>query len=185
MKRFAGIGVLVAVALIAIAYTAPTPPKTTKKQPTTQTPAQKRRKMLAPRDTTFTVPYKTDEGRVAIKATGEVLDLFCYLDRGFSGEVHRDCAYRCIHGGEPMGLLTRDGKVYLLCIDHWYAMDRKNQTYWRSYEETKEYAGLQVTITGFLVKRKGIPGIEVRGVSLRNEFAAPPPDSIGRNLRVP
>jgi hypothetical protein len=184
MKRIAGIGILAVVALIAIAYTAPTPSKTTKKPPATQTPAQRRRKMMAPGDTTFMTPFKAPEGAIFIKVTGEVLDLFCYLDRGFSGEVHRDCAYRCIHGGEPMGILSRDGKVYLLMVDHWYAMDRRNQSYWRQYEQTKEYAGLMVTISGRLIKRKGISAIEVLDVKLTDEYA-PPPDSIGKNLRVP
>ncbi len=183
MKRIAGFGILALVALIAIAYTAPTP--TTKKKPAAQTPAQKRRAILAPSDTTFMVPYMSDEGRTAIKATGEILDLFCYLDRGFSGEVHRECAYKCIHGGEPMGLLTRDGKLYVLCMDHWYAMDRRNQTYWRAYDQIKEWAALQVTISGFLVQRKGVKGIEVREAKLVNEFAPAPPDSVGGKLRIP
>jgi hypothetical protein len=184
MKRIAGIGILAVVALIVIAYTAPTPFKTTKKPTSKETPAQKRRRLMAPPDTTFMTPFKAQEGALAIKVTGEVLDLFCYLDRGFSGEVHRDCAYRCVHGGEPMGLLARDGKVYLLMIDHWYAMDRRNQSYWRQYEQTKEYAGLMVTISGYLKKRKGISAIEVLEVKLTNEYA-PPPDSIGKNLRIP
>lgn len=183
MKRIAGIVLLVAVALIAIAYTDPTPTGTKSKKSTAgMTPAQRRRAMMAPTDTQFLWPYRADEGRVGIRVTGEILDLFCYLDRGFSGEVHRQCAYNCIHGGEPMGILTRDGKVYMLCIDHWYAMDHKNQTYWKSYDQAKEWAGMQVTIGGFLVKRKGLQAIEVRESNLVNEFESAPPDTIKKGL---
>ena len=84
-----------------------------------------------------------------------------------------------------MGLLTRDWKLYILCMDHWYAMDRKNQTYAHVYDQCKEYAGLQVRVAGFLVKRKGLEGIEMKEVSLVNEFAPPLPDSSRLKLKYP
>ena len=33
---------------------------------------------------------------------------------GAHGDGHKSCATTCIKGGGPMGVLTSDGKVYLL-----------------------------------------------------------------------
>ncbi len=184
MKRFASIGVLVAAALIALAYADPTPTKKGKTPPV-MTPSQRMRARMTQAETTFMNPFRADEGRVGIKVSGEVLDLFCYLDRGFYGELHRQCAYKCVHGGEPMGILTHEGKVYILFPDHWYAMSRKNLTYSKVYDQCKEYAGLQVRVGGFLIKRKGLQGIEMREVALVDEYSPPLPDSSGLKLKYP
>ena len=50
--------------------------------------------------------------------TGEVLDMHCYLAMDAHGEGHKSCAAKCINGGSPMGVLTADGKVYLLLEDN-------------------------------------------------------------------
>jgi hypothetical protein len=54
--------------------------------------------------------------------TGRVIDLYCYSrDREATGMDHRDgreCAWACIKWeGQPVGLLTADGKVYQLAGD--------------------------------------------------------------------
>ena len=51
--------------------------------------------------------------------TGQVIDLYCYSrDNKATGMDHRDgreCAWACIKWeGQPVGLLTADGKVYQL-----------------------------------------------------------------------
>ena len=51
--------------------------------------------------------------------TGQVIDLYCYSrDNKATGMDHRDgreCALACIKWeGQPVGLLTSDGKVYQL-----------------------------------------------------------------------
>lgn len=91
--------------------------------------------------------------------TGEVLDMNCYIGHGAHGDDHMSCATACIKGGAPMGLLTSDGKVYLLVADH----SKKDV-----YEEVKKYAGGQVTVTGAVSEKDGIKGIvvtEVKGKS--------------------
>ena len=54
-----------------------------------------------------------------------------------------------------MGVLTGDGKVYLLIEDH----DKKE-----AYEEAKKHAGEQVTVTGTLSEKDGIKGLLVSDV---------------------
>lgn len=90
--------------------------------------------------------------------TGEVLDMNCYIGHGAHGDDHVSCATACIKGGAPMGILTSDGKVYLLVADH----SKKDV-----YEEVKKYAGAQVTITGTISEKDGIKGIVVSEVKAK------------------
>src|SRR5215467_2555200 len=85
----------------------------------------------------FAAPVlKADEAKAAAPATktlqGEVLDMACYMDHGASGAKHAQCAADCIKGGSPMGLLTKDGQVYLLVENH----AKKD-----SYANLKKWAG--------------------------------------------
>lgn len=79
--------------------------------------------------------------------SGEILDMACYSSNGASGEGHKSCAASCIKGGAPMGILTSDGKVYLIVENH----DKKD-----AYAEAKKHAGEQVTATGTFSDRGGI-----------------------------
>jgi hypothetical protein len=84
--------------------------------------------------------------------SGEVLDMACYMAKGAHGPDHKDCASSCIKGGSPMGILTSDGKVYLLVENH----DKKD-----AYAEAKKHAGEQVTVTGTTSEKGGLNGIVV------------------------
>src|SRR5689334_4463302 len=53
-------------------------------------------------------------GAQEILVTGEVLDMTCYIASNLSGPGHAECARVCIRSGEPAGIKTREGKVYLL-----------------------------------------------------------------------
>jgi hypothetical protein len=46
--------------------------------------------------------------------TGEIVDYSCYLQVGKHGGKHRDCGQKCLRNGQPIGLLTKEGKLYLL-----------------------------------------------------------------------
>jgi hypothetical protein len=88
----------------------------------------------------------------SITVKGEILDMACYLGHGAMGMKHQQCALMCLKGGQPMGLRTADGKVYLLVASH---KDGK------PFEEAKGYAADQVEVTGPLFQRDGISAIEV------------------------
>jgi hypothetical protein len=49
-----------------------------------------------------------------VTLTGEVVDYSCYLQVGKHGGKHRDCGQKCLRNGQPIGLLTKEGKLYLL-----------------------------------------------------------------------
>ena len=83
---------------------------------------------------------------------GELLDMDCYMASGAHGSDHKSCANMCITGGAPMGVLTSDGKVYLLVAGH----NKKEP-----FEELKKHAGEEVTVTGTATEKDGIKGIVV------------------------
>lgn len=83
---------------------------------------------------------------------GEVVDTGCYLGHAARGEKHVSCATKCINNGMPMGLLTADGTLYLLTMNH----DNADP-----YNKLKAEAGKQVKVTGTVMSRSGMKAIEV------------------------
>ena len=49
-----------------------------------------------------------------ITVVGEVVDFSCYLQLGKHGDKHRSCGQKCIANGQPAGLLTQTGALYML-----------------------------------------------------------------------
>lgn len=59
------------------------------------------------------VEGKAREG-APVTAVGEIVDLSCYVQLGKHGAKHRTCAQGCMKNSQPIGLLTREGQVYVL-----------------------------------------------------------------------
>ena len=87
--------------------------------------------------------------------TGEVVDMGCYLGHAARGEKHISCATKCLAQGMPMGLLTSNGTLYLVTLDH----DNADP-----YNSLKDLAGKNVTVTGELLARSGMKAIEATTV---------------------
>jgi len=94
-------------------------------------------------------------GGKATMVTGEVVDLSCYLTHGAKGESHAKCATACINKGLPMGILTKDGKLFVVLEDHANA---------DAYQQLKKFAAKTVTVKGVIATRNGISGIAVQKV---------------------
>jgi hypothetical protein len=86
---------------------------------------------------------------------GEVLDLGCYLGHNGKGPDHAMCAQMCAKNGQPLGLLTADGSVYILTVSHDDA---------KPFNQTKELAGQKVEIKGTLGTNGGLKGLAVLSV---------------------
>jgi hypothetical protein len=86
---------------------------------------------------------------------GEIVDLGCYLAEGARGADHMSCASKCIASGMPFGVLTAEGKLYLLTLNH----DNPDP-----YNKGKELAAQNVTVTGQLIQRNGIMAIDVASI---------------------
>jgi hypothetical protein len=59
------------------------------------------------------VDSKPQPGKI-ITRVGEIVDFSCYLQLGKHGEKHRACGQKCVANGQPIGLLTQDGTLYML-----------------------------------------------------------------------
>ena len=81
---------------------------------------------------------------------GEVVDMGCYLGHAARGSGHVSCATKCLAQGMPMGVLTSNGTLYLVTLDH----DNADP-----YNDLKGMAGKQVTVTGELLDRSGVKAI--------------------------
>src|SRR5712671_1233404 len=49
-----------------------------------------------------------------VTVKGEVIDVWCHLEGGDKGADHKKCAVTCAKAGNPIGLLTEKGDVYVL-----------------------------------------------------------------------
>lgn len=92
--------------------------------------------------------------------SGEVVDMGCWLGHAARGEKHISCATKCINQGMPMGLLTSDGTLYLVTLDHENA---------DPYNELKDMAGKNVSVTGEVLARSGMKAIEASTVKLASK----------------
>ena len=94
-------------------------------------------------------------GEEQVTVKGEIVDMACYVAHEARGAEHQDCAKRCVKGGQPMGLLTEDGNLYLLYASH---------SDGSAFEQAKELAGEMVALTGKESAQNGVKGIEVASV---------------------
>jgi len=93
-------------------------------------------------------------GAQEILVTGEVLDMTCYIASNLSGPDHAECARVCIRSGEPAGIKTKDGKVYLLTGEPGQSINAK----------LADYAAQIVTIKGRKSVRDGFAQLQVEEI---------------------
>lgn len=96
-------------------------------------------------------------------AVGEIVDMGCYLGHGAKGAEHKGCATKCIAGGMPMGLLAKDGTLYLLTMSHENA---------DPFNAAKQMAAEMVRVTGPMHERDGVKSLEVTAIEPAKAAAA-------------
>ncbi len=111
---------------------------------------------MAMADTTTAAKDKGEAGGGEdVTMQGEILDMACFIPEQAKGAKHAECAAACVKGGAPAGLLTKNGKVYLLVPSH---EDEK------AFDGVKNLAGQMVTIKGDLYTRGGLNALMVESV---------------------
>ena len=95
-----------------------------------------------------------------VTVVGEVIDVSCYLQVGKHGEKHRDCGQKCLKNGQPMGLLTKEGTVYLL-MEEEHNPRRDSMTNLR--EACIEHMARVMEVTGTYSEAGGSKAIFVQG----------------------
>ena len=99
-------------------------------------------------------------GGKEISVKGELVDMACYMAHEGKGKKHAECGKMCVmKNGSPLGLVTSDGKVYLLVEDHSAPKARK------PYAQAKEMVAETVTVKGDSYERGGVQAIVVEAVT--------------------
>jgi hypothetical protein len=90
--------------------------------------------------------------------TGEVVDVSCYLAHGEKGmgADHKACAAHCATAGSPLGILTKDGKLYVSVLpdDHSAGPNAK----------LMDHVADQVSAKGLVRSKGGVNGIMITSV---------------------
>lgn len=86
--------------------------------------------------------------------TGEIIDFSCYLQLGKHGEKHRSCGQKCLTAGQPIGLLTKDGNLYMLMEEeHDPRRDGQTAGFRKAATEhlahVMEVTGTEATVRGY------------------------------------
>lgn len=90
-----------------------------------------------------------------VTVKGEVVDLWCYLEGGDHGAEHKQCGIACAKAGNPIGILTEKGDIYMM-------MGIKDHQ--PGKEVLIEKIAQIVTVEGTLVKKGGVQAIYVSSV---------------------
>ena len=106
------------------------------------------------------VDNKPNPGAKEAKVVGEIVDFSCYLQIGKHGEKHRSCAQKCFTNGQPVGLLTSDGSLYML-MEEEHDPRRDGLTNFR--KAAIEHAGHIMEVTGTTSSQAGYKALYVHG----------------------
>jgi hypothetical protein len=91
---------------------------------------------------------------------GEVVDISCYLAHGEKGMGmdHKACGEACAKNGSPLGILTKDGKLYVSVLpdDHSTGPNAK----------LIDHVADQVTATGIVRSKGGVNGLMITKVEM-------------------
>jgi hypothetical protein len=152
-QRFATVLAAVAVALIAGAAigrsTAPPPPPASQGGPAGK-------KNAAGLDVS---------NRRLVTYRGEVVDYYCYIEKGLRGPGHLECAVKCVSGDICMGLVTQPGDLYMISVNHLRAMDPLSfKGIPDPFNRCRGLLSKTVDLTGYLMERKGQRIIEIMDV---------------------
>jgi len=96
-----------------------------------------------------------------VTVTGEIIDLSCYLQLGKHGEKHKPCGAKCIQNGQPVGLLTKDGTVYMLMAEE-HDPRRDGQTQSLQKAALDNFAKI-VEVNGTETSHDGFRAIYIQG----------------------
>jgi len=113
-------------------------------------------------DTTIAagVDKKPLSGR-EITVVGEIVDFSCYLQLGKHGEKHRGCGQKCVQNGQPIGVLTKEGTLYMLMPEE---HDPRRDGGVDARQVAADHMGHIVKVTGTETSHGGYHAIYVAGL---------------------
>lgn len=106
------------------------------------------------------VDGKPNPGGKETTLVGEIVDFSCYLQIGKHGEKHRACAQKCFTAGQPIGLMTSDGSLYML-MEEEHDPRRDGLTDFR--KAAVDHASHIMEVSGTLSSHAGYKALYVHG----------------------
>ena len=97
-----------------------------------------------------------------ITRVGEIVDFSCYIQLGKHGEKHRSCGQKCVQNGQPIGLLTQDGSLYMLMPEE---HDPRRDGGVDAKASASDHMGHIVTVNGTEASVGGYRAIYVQGLT--------------------
>ncbi len=107
------------------------------------------------------VDQKPEPGK-PVTVVGEIVDFSCYLQLGKHGEKHRSCGQKCIQNGQPAGLLTKSGQLYMLMPEE---HDPRRDGGVDAKASASEHMGHIVEVNGTEASVGGYHAIYVQGLT--------------------
>ena len=107
------------------------------------------------------VDAKPLTGKV-VTMTGELVDFSCYLQLGKHGEKHRACGQKCAKSGQPIGLLTADGSLYMV-MEEEHDPRRDGLTMSDFRTAASDHMAHIMEVTGTMTQHGGYKAIYVAG----------------------
>jgi hypothetical protein len=107
------------------------------------------------------VNSKPEAGK-PITMVGEIVDFSCYIQLGKHGEKHRACGQKCVQNGQPIGLLTRNGELYMLMPEE---HDPRRDGGADAKASASEHMGHIVEVNGTEASVNGYRAIYVQGLT--------------------
>ena len=93
---------------------------------------------------------------------GEIVDVSCFLQLGKRGEAHIPCGQKCVRNGQPVGLLTDEGHLYIVFPEEHHPR-RDGQVSLK--DQCAELMGKRVQVSGMVTETDGVHAVFVRTVS--------------------
>ena len=98
----------------------------------------------------------------AVTVIGEIVDFSCYLQLGKHGEKHRACGQKCVNNSQAIGLLAKDGTLYMLMPEE---HDPRRDGGVDGKASGSEHMGHIVEVHGTAASVNGYRGIFVQGLT--------------------
>ena len=100
--------------------------------------------------------------RELVCVRGEIVDYYCFIEKGLKGPNHRECATKCVAGDICMGLLSNDDQLYMISVDHLRAMTPLTyEGIPDPWQACRRLISENVDLTGYYMERKGQKIIEI------------------------
>jgi hypothetical protein len=107
----------------------------------------------------------TPANRRLVTLRGEVVDYYCFIEKGLRGPGHLECAVKCVSGDVCMGLYTTDGELLMVSVNHLRAMDPLSfKGIPDPFNRCRGLLAQTVDLTGYRMERLGQKIVEIMDV---------------------